>query len=260
MVSPNNWGYIIIKLGILFDQIALSGQNVLQGDFVPIDLSDEIERRIITTARELFVHYGFDKTTINDIAQQSGVAKSTIYTRWKKKEDIFSALIWHEGRLYLDEWIKRIEADPNGGTFSALYIHAVAILLENAFLLKVYQNNRALLGSMVMSIGVEQLYLQRQAILSQFLMALQAVGAVRQEVDAKTIAYMLNSLQFGLIHMGEIMGEANSPAMPKVLEMVAEMLQSYITPQEVIDQEAGKKVMREYLNRFKIMLDQYEKE
>ena len=35
----------------------------------------EREQRILDAAAELFVHYGYDKTTVSDIARQAGVSK-----------------------------------------------------------------------------------------------------------------------------------------------------------------------------------------
>ena len=36
---------------------------------------DDIEKRVLDAASELFVHFGYDKTTMNDIASKAGVAK-----------------------------------------------------------------------------------------------------------------------------------------------------------------------------------------
>ena len=94
---------------------------------------DEIEKRVLDAAKDLFLHYGFDKTTINDIASQAGVSKSTIYLRWNKKEELFDTLIWRESKDYTEEWIQRVEADPNGGTYGGWMRHALSAFFENEF-------------------------------------------------------------------------------------------------------------------------------
>jgi len=48
---------------------------------------------ILRSARDLFHKKGFYGTTMEDIAQQSGFDRRTIYNHFKNKEDVFAALI-----------------------------------------------------------------------------------------------------------------------------------------------------------------------
>lgn len=54
-----------------------------------------IDRRalIIEGARELFGRYGFEKTTVDDIAKHTGIGKGSVYLEFKTKEDILIAII-----------------------------------------------------------------------------------------------------------------------------------------------------------------------
>lgn len=55
-----------------------------------------LERRevIITAADRLFNHYGFEKTTMEDISRESGIPRATIYLEFSKgKEDVLMASI-----------------------------------------------------------------------------------------------------------------------------------------------------------------------
>lgn len=47
---------------------------------------------ILTAAFSLFSHYGYRRTSIDDIAQEAGIAKGTVYLYFKSKEEIFRAL------------------------------------------------------------------------------------------------------------------------------------------------------------------------
>jgi len=57
----------------------------------PIDTSKL--KSVISTARMLFAKNGFEKTTLDDIAEISGVTKMTIYSHFKSKEKLFGATI-----------------------------------------------------------------------------------------------------------------------------------------------------------------------
>lgn len=51
---------------------------------------------LVDVARQLFARMGFDNTTMNDIAQASQKGRRTLYTYFKSKADIFSAVIESE--------------------------------------------------------------------------------------------------------------------------------------------------------------------
>ena len=48
---------------------------------------------LIDVARKLFARRGVENTTMNDIAEASGKGRRTLYTYFKNKEDIYSAVI-----------------------------------------------------------------------------------------------------------------------------------------------------------------------
>jgi AcrR family transcriptional regulator len=54
---------------------------------------DNVRFRILSSAKELFIQYGYKKTTIRQIVEKSGVLTGSIYYFFKNKEDIFQALI-----------------------------------------------------------------------------------------------------------------------------------------------------------------------
>jgi len=52
--------------------------------------------KLVDVARQLFARLGFEKTTMNDIAQASNKGRRTLYTYFKSKEDILLAVIESE--------------------------------------------------------------------------------------------------------------------------------------------------------------------
>jgi AcrR family transcriptional regulator len=55
----------------------------------------EKHEAILAAAKQLFGHYGYRRTSIDDIAQEARVAKGTVYLYFKSKEEIFRALCQH---------------------------------------------------------------------------------------------------------------------------------------------------------------------
>lgn len=48
---------------------------------------------LIEVARQLFASKGFDNTTMNEIAAQSGKGRRTLYTYFRSKSDVFMAVV-----------------------------------------------------------------------------------------------------------------------------------------------------------------------
>lgn len=53
----------------------------------------EADKAILRAAIELLVERGVDQTSIEQIAKRAGVAKVTVYRRWRTKEDLFAQAI-----------------------------------------------------------------------------------------------------------------------------------------------------------------------
>lgn len=53
---------------------------------------------LLKTAQKLFARFGFNKTTVDEIAAAAHIAKSTLYHHFASKEDIFRAVIEREGQ------------------------------------------------------------------------------------------------------------------------------------------------------------------
>ena len=48
---------------------------------------------LVDVARQLFARQGFENTTMNDIAQASGKGRRTLYTYFKSKDEVYTAVI-----------------------------------------------------------------------------------------------------------------------------------------------------------------------
>ena len=63
----------------------------------------EIVESILQAAKARLVAYGLDKTTMNEIADEIGMSKASLYYYFTNKEDLFRAVIQHEHKHFLEE-------------------------------------------------------------------------------------------------------------------------------------------------------------
>jgi AcrR family transcriptional regulator len=91
----------------------------------------EREARILDAAVTLMLRWGFRKTTIEDVAREAGVGKGTIYLHWKDKNELFGAALGRASQQAIDDMLKRIQADADGGQFHRLWTHGMTALYAN---------------------------------------------------------------------------------------------------------------------------------
>ena len=67
--------------------------------------------QLIEVARQLFASKGFDGTTMNEIAHNSGKGRRTLYTYFKSKADIFMAAVNQETSRIIEHVEDILELD-----------------------------------------------------------------------------------------------------------------------------------------------------
>jgi AcrR family transcriptional regulator len=70
---------------------------------------DRKQKEILKAALKLFAHYGFKKTTIEDVALELGMTKSNIYFYVANKKDLYEKTIGNE----LQQWRDSVAASVN---------------------------------------------------------------------------------------------------------------------------------------------------
>ncbi len=71
----------------------------------------DVRQKILDAAEQRLWHYGFKKTTIDEIASDAGVGKGTVYLYFDGKEEIGLAIVSEYKRRGLEE-VARIAQDP----------------------------------------------------------------------------------------------------------------------------------------------------
>src|SRR5512146_3206672 len=194
--------------------------------------NDERQQQILDAAAAVIIRVGYDKATMSDIAEEAGASRRTVYLYFKGKEELFEALLYREYMQYAQTWLEQIEADPRGGTIGGFYratFHAVnrhplivAMLRRSRRVVGNYLRKRDNLFSQMLS-GVNIL---------AFFQALQAAGAIRQDIDAAVIEHIIEILSYGQLTIGDFKPPDQFPPYEAVMEALADMMDRAMAPQE----------------------------
>src|SRR3979411_3249686 len=70
---------------------------------------------VLGAATRLFARFGFDKTSIDEIAREAGVSKGAVYRHWPSKDALFEATLVREYLRFLDDVHGSLDAETLAG-------------------------------------------------------------------------------------------------------------------------------------------------
>lgn len=85
-------------------------------------MSTTKKTKILTNSRELFEQYGYQKTTLTDIAKSIGKVKTAIYYYFSGKEEIFAELVQTEAEAFNKKLFSTVEIATNPIEKLELYV------------------------------------------------------------------------------------------------------------------------------------------
>jgi len=85
-------------------------------NLVKILMSDKTREKILTVATKLFGRYGFNKTSMDEIAKISRKAKGSLYYHFHSKEVLFTEVVRKEMSILREELIKVVNHPTNLAT------------------------------------------------------------------------------------------------------------------------------------------------
>ncbi|MGA2961367.1 MAG: TetR/AcrR family transcriptional regulator [Candidatus Korobacteraceae bacterium] len=76
-------------------------------------VSDFRRTEIIDAARSVFARKGFVRGIMDEIAEEAGIAKGTIYLYFRSKKEIYRAVLHHDMEFLTKDTLERIDAANN---------------------------------------------------------------------------------------------------------------------------------------------------
>lgn len=201
------------------------------------------ERRILDAASRLIVQYGYDKTTVSDIAEAAGISKGAVYLHFDSKETLFDSLVKREFWRYAESYIKRLDADPQGGTIAGIYKNTLYTMQDSPLMQALFRQDRRVLGAYARR--NKHLTQFRSTSSEQFIIWMQQMGAVRTDLAPKVTAYIMNMLSYALVSMDDVLPAEQIPPMEDTIEGIALVLGTALTPAGAPPSDEVKALMKQ---------------
>ena len=186
--------------------------------------------RILDAAAELMLRWGYNKTTIDDIARQAGVAKGTIYLHWKTREDLFTALMRREYIRLVEDIQQRIASDPEGGTIQGITKHSMLATMKSPLMKAVLLRDTDLLGEWMRKEYASQTFSEQIAQSLGLFELLRSRGVVRVDIDVRRQVYMLDAITMGFLVIEQYMPGDFKFSDEEIVEMVTKTVERVFAP------------------------------
>lgn len=100
----------------------------------------KIHETLLNKSKELFIQYGFSKTSIDDIVNACGIAKGSFYSYYPSKEELFYAVLRREEEIK-NKIISEVmsESLPPKELLMRFFEISFKAIEENEFLQNLYQ-------------------------------------------------------------------------------------------------------------------------
>ena len=78
---------------------------------------------MITVAEQVFFSLGYNNTRMEDIARQAGCSKTTLYTYFESKENLYMAITYRAFQALLDNYYETLNNahEKHNSNFSTLH-------------------------------------------------------------------------------------------------------------------------------------------
>ncbi len=201
---------------------------------VKITKEEKIKEEVLLAAQQLFQRYGFQKTTMEDIARSMGRGKSTLYYYYKSKDEIYEAIIVKEAMDVISR-VSAATASVNTAS-EKLKVYLITtytvirekILLNDAVRVEMFQGDMPVVSSGSMASNLKRLNeITRQSIKNILMDGIQG-GEFREnltkELDAVAYVVMTSLVSVAFRLAQERTSEGARLTESEVLEALTDVL------------------------------------
>lgn len=215
----------------------------------------EKANRILDAAAELILRWGYDKTTVDDIARQAGVAKGTIYLYWKTREELFLALIKRERLAFARDFQQRIMADEEGATLRGIIRNTALATMSRPLLKALLMGDRDVLGKLTMRELENAAYHERVEGFKVYLEALRERDMVRSDLSLREQVHAVSAIITGFFLGGPMMPEEFAVSDAESAELMADAVHRALAAERAVSPTEWEAISEAYMASVARMID-----
>lgn len=164
-----------------------------------VDRVDRTQRadRILDTARDLLLRWGYRRVTIDELAHRAGVGKGTIYLHWRSREEVFHAVSAREAAAMTEAIAGALRNDPAEVALHRYLRRLFVEAMNRPVLRALYTRDADTLDAFLAAANHRRLEETKLGVNRDYLGVLAAEGMLRPGLRPKDLDYTLPTIVFG---------------------------------------------------------------
>jgi AcrR family transcriptional regulator len=159
--------------------------------------------RMLDSAAELLVRWGYQRVTIDEVARHAGIGKGTVYLHFRSKDALFLTVLLRVQRGMVERMVQRMEADPREVLPACVMRSMYTELAADPVARSLYLGDAEVLGRLAHEASgtVGELATRRQQVLAEHLRLLDGAGCLRPGLDPGSAVYAFAALGSGFLFL-----------------------------------------------------------
>ncbi len=207
----------------------------------------ERAHRILDAASTLILRWGYNKTTVDDIARQAGVAKGTIYLHWKTREELFTALMRREMVRMAGDLARRVAEDPAGSTLRGILKHSALAVMKRPLLKAVLLRDMDVIGKLAYGEHATAASAERLAGFNGYLELLRDHGLIRTDLSLREQLYMFSAIFSGFLLVETLLPDELTMSDEELADLMAETAHRTLEVGRAVSSDELQSVFRSFM-------------
>ncbi|WP_026257614.1 TetR/AcrR family transcriptional regulator [Actinopolymorpha alba] len=154
--------------------------------------------RILDAAADLLQRWGYRRVTVDDIAEEAGIGKGTIYLHWKTREALFLAVLQREVIASIDQLVDAIREDPQTALLHRLTRTQFLGVMNRPLLCALYTGDPQVLGKLGKALHDAQ-DPRHHAAFDDYLRLLVDHGLLRSDLSVDELSHAFHAVLHGFL-------------------------------------------------------------
>jgi AcrR family transcriptional regulator len=205
--------------------------------------ADRVKRadRILDTARDLLLRWGYRRVSIDEVARRAGVGKGTIYLHWRSRDELFHAVSAREAAAATDAIAHAIR-DDSAEVALHRYLRRLFVEAMNRPVLRaLYTRDADTLDKFLAVANHQRLEETKLGVNQDYLGLLAAEGMLRADLQPSDLDYTLPVIVFGFFAAEPFLPPAIQLSLGQKADQLAETVHRAFEPTDAPDSDRVKR-------------------
>ncbi|TQM42941.1 TetR/AcrR family transcriptional regulator [Pseudonocardia cypriaca] len=157
--------------------------------------------RVLDSAAELLVRWGYQRVTIEDVARHAGIGKGTVYLHFRSKDALFLTVLMRVHRDLVERMVDRMDADAREVLPSRMMRHLYDEMAADAVARSLYLGDAEVLGRLAHEAAgtLGEISERRQEAVVEHFRLLTDGGCLRPGLDPESALYAFSAVGTGFV-------------------------------------------------------------